>query len=257
MSRFSNLEFDGHQEGFEENQAVVKDETYYLKEASHAFSKGNFEQALRLFSKVLEYNPNSAEAWTGQVRMLIELGECHEAKVWADKALERLPTAAELLAAKAVALARIGDLKGALAFSDASMEEHGDHPYLWLARGDVMLARKDRIADYCFEKMWMLAKGDWLYAWLAARVYAFHQQFTLALKYAQQAIACSPQHHMAWLHLGQCQLAIGLTGPAHHSFKQALQLEPRFESAQRALIELDHQGPGDGFRNWWRRLFQK
>ena len=29
-------------------------------------------------------------AWTGQVRMLIELGEFREAKLWADKALERL-----------------------------------------------------------------------------------------------------------------------------------------------------------------------
>jgi Flp pilus assembly protein TadD len=50
--------------------------------------------------------PAQPGRWTGQVRMLIELKEFHEAKLWADKALEKFPNEPELLAAKAVALAR-------------------------------------------------------------------------------------------------------------------------------------------------------
>src|SRR5438094_8960888 len=162
MSRFVNLEFGGESEDHSQDaqKALSKDEAYYSAEARAAFENGNFEAALRLFSKVLEFNPENAAAWTGQVRMLIELGEFGEAKLWADKALERFPHEPELLAAKAVALGRGGDLQGALAFSDAATEERGDTPYVWLARGDVLLAREETRADYCFEKALLLAPHD-------------------------------------------------------------------------------------------------
>src|SRR5207302_2927139 len=177
MGRFVNLEFDSDSEDRSHRieESRVKDETYYLSEARSAFDSGNFESALRLYSKVLEFNPQSAAAWTGQVRMLIELGEFREAKLWADKALERFPREPELLAAKAVALARSGDLQGALVFSDSSVEERGDTPYIWLARGDVLLAREEQRADYCFEKALLLAPRGWFIAWLSARIRCFYQ----------------------------------------------------------------------------------
>src|SRR5580693_10548602 len=136
MSRFVNLEFGGesNNEFQPGTKAPVKDEAFYLAEARAAFENGKFEPGLRSYCKVLEFNPKNAAAWTGQVRMLIELGEYREAKLWADKALERFPNEAELLAAKAVALGRSGDLQGGLSFSDAAIEERGDTPYVWLAR---------------------------------------------------------------------------------------------------------------------------
>ena len=171
MSRFVNLEFGDEHEGQSHGQSnpALKGEVHYLADARSAFENGNFESALRLYSKVLEFNPQNAAAWTGQVRMLIELGECGEAKLWADKALEKFPHESELLAAKAVALARSGDLQGALAFSDSAIEERGDTPYVWLARGDVLLARKEARADFCFEKAQSFAPKDWFLAWLIGR----------------------------------------------------------------------------------------
>src|SRR3954462_6582387 len=152
MSRFENLELSGESEEQPRRQkTLVKDEAYYFSQAQTAFENGEFESALRAYGKVLESDAQNAAAWTGQVRMLIELGECKEAKLWADKALEHFPGEPELLAAKAVALARNGDLHGALVFSDASIEERGNTPYVWLARGDVLLAREETRADYCFE----------------------------------------------------------------------------------------------------------
>src|SRR6059058_1338068 len=147
MSRFENLELSGeHEEQPSRQKALIKDESYYAAEAQTAFENGEFNSALRSYGKVIEFNPRNHTAWTGQVRMLIELGEFKEAKLWADKAIERFPQWPELLAAKAVALGRSGDLQGALAFSDASIEERGDTPYVWLARGDVMLARNEQRA---------------------------------------------------------------------------------------------------------------
>src|SRR5436305_8327602 len=171
MSRFNNLEFGRESDDqLPLQKEPVKGVAYYLAEARSAFESANFDQGLRLYSKVLEFNPENAAAWTGQVRMLIELGEFREAKLWADKALERFPHDAELLASKAVALARSGDLQGALAFSDASIEERGDTPYIWLARGDVLMAREEARADYCFDKALLLAPRDWFTTWLASRI---------------------------------------------------------------------------------------
>lgn len=255
MSRFVNLEFGGESEEHDGgHRPINKDEAYYCAQAKEAFENGEFESGLRLYSKVLEFNPQNASAWTGQVRMLIELGEYREAKLWADKALERFPHEPELLAAKAVALARSGDLQEALAFSDASIEERGETPYIWLARGDVLLAREEARANFCLEKALSLAPQDWFVAWLAARVRFYYNQFALALKLVQRAVELNAGHFLLWLQLGQCQQALGLLAPAQTSFTQARQLNPRCEAAQKALIEIAHAGVGPRLRGFWRRL---
>lgn len=255
MSRFGNLEFGDESRDARASNFEVKDESYYLAEAREAYQKGDFENGLRAFAKVLEYNPKNPEAWTGQVRMLIELEEYQEAKLWADKALETLPREPELLAAKGVALARLGDLKGALAFSDAAMEERGEGPYIWLARGDVFCARKEKRADYCFSKAVMLAPGDWFMHWLVSRVHRFYKQFSMALKYAQQALAINSSAAVVWLEVGDCQRALGLLGLAQHSFEQALQLDRENAGAGAALNELSSLGLWARISSRFRQLF--
>jgi tetratricopeptide (TPR) repeat protein len=255
MSRFKNLEFGEHYEDQSlEQSRGLKDGAFYLGQAKAAFTNGNFEGALRFFSKVIEFDPQNVEAWAGQVRMLIELGEYREAQLWAEKALERFPREPELLAAKAVALARSGSLEEALACSDASIEERGDAPYLWLARGDVMLARKEARADYCLEKALLMSPHDWFIPWLAARIRYFYRQFALALKLMQKAVEQNATHFVVWLELGHCQLALGLAGPALRSFHQAKELNPDSVETKRAITEAA-QGSGlfGRLRGLWHR----
>jgi len=254
MSRFQNLEF-GKQFGQpSEQQPVVKDETYYLAEAQTAFESGRFEPGLRAYAKVLEYNSANTVAWAGQVRMLIELGEYREARLWADKALETFPSDAELLAAKAVALARSGDLQGAIAFSDAAIEERGNTPYVWLARGDVLLARGEKHAAFCFERAVALAPGQWFWQWLASRIHFYYDQFANALKFAQQALELETLRAVVWLQLGRCQLALGLVRAARHSLAQAEQLDSTTDDLARELTRLEATGLGGRLRGWWRKL---
>jgi len=254
MSRFNSLEFGDEHDGQSSLQKVLpRGEADYIAEARLAFENANFEQGLRLYSKVLEFNPGNAVAWTGQVRMLIELGEFREARLWADKALERFPHEPELLASKAVALARGGDLEGAIAFSDASIEERGDTPYIWLARGDVLLARAEPRADYCFEKALLLAPRDWFIVWLAARVRHYYHQFVLALKLLQQAIEWNTAHFVLWLELGRCQQALSLISLAKNSFAQAQELNPECE-ARAALDQVSRTGLAARVRGLWRRI---
>jgi len=258
MSRFNNLEFNSDSEGQAPvEQPLAKGEAHYLAEARVAFESANFERGLRLYSKVLEFNPENVTAWSGQVRMLIELGEFREAKLWADKALERFPHEAELLAAKAVALGREGDLQGPLAVSDASIEERGGTAYIWLARGDVLMARKETRADYCFEKALLLAPRDWFTAWLAARIRYYYEQFALALKLLQQAMEWNAAHFVLWLELGRCQRAVGLISLAKHSFLQAQQLNPDCHQVGEALDSLSNAGFGSRVLGWWHRLLSR
>lgn len=257
MSRFGNLEFN---EGPVTRPpavatAATKDESFYLNEAHRAFADGQFQPALRSFSKVLEFNPRNPAAWIGQVRMLIELGEAREARLWADKALEQFPHEPELLAAKAVALGRTGDLQGALSFSDAALEERGDSPYIWLARADVLLARRESRADYCFDRALALAPEDWFIAWLAARIRYHYRQFVLAVKLLHQALAWNTTHFRLWLELGQSQLALGLVGPATTSFERARELNPQSEAVRAALTQAAQTDWWTRFTGWCRQTF--
>jgi tetratricopeptide (TPR) repeat protein len=255
MSRFRNLEFDDGVDGQLREEGVVKNEAFYEAEARAAFAGGRFEQSLRAHAKVLEFNPRNTAAWTGQVRMLIELGEYREAQLWADKALETFPTEPELLAAKAVALARAGDLNGALAFSDAAIEERGDTPYIWLARGDVLLARGEKRAEYCIQKALAIAAHDWFVLWLASRIYYYYEQFANALKVIQRAVELDALRAVLWLQLGRCQFAVGLVNLAQSSWLQARQLDPACREAEGDLIRAAHAGLWTRLRGLWRRYF--
>ena len=256
MSRFGNLEFDSDSENSPNRQLPLKDEDHYLAEAQRAFESGRFELALRMYARVIEFNAKLPAAWTGQVRMLIELGEYEEARVWADKALALFPEEGELLAAKAVALGRLGDHSAALTYSDAAVESLANTPYIWLARADVLLARKEKRADYCFERALTLAQNNWFYLWLAARIQAFYRQFARALKSAQDALAFDPARAVLWLQIGECQLALGLATPARNSFEQARGLDPDLP-VQSHLNRADETTVLDKLAGRWRQWFGK
>lgn len=250
MSRFDNLEF-GNVQPDAPRRGIVKDEAFYVAEADGFYRDGRYDLALRAYSKVLEYNAGNQDAWTFQVRMLIELGELREAKLWADKALERFPIHPELLAAKAVALARMSDLDSALAFSDAAIEERGNTPYTWLARGDVLLARREARASYCFDQALNLGQSDWLHSWLASRIHSFHKNFAIAGRHAQRATELAPDRAVVWLQSGICQLELGLHARARESLAHARQLDgdlPGLEVAVQAADRTTMSG------TVWRRM---
>ena len=249
MSRFNNLEF-GSASQEEPRREVIKDEAYHFADGVAQYQRGRYDLALRAYSRVLEHNAANVHAWCAQVRMLTELGELREAKLWADKALERFATDPELLAAKAVCLARTGEPGPALAFSDASVEEKGDTPYLWLARGEVLLSRNDSGAPYCFERALALRPRDWTLHWLAARIHGFYRRFALALRYARQALELAPECAVVWLEVGRYELVLGLTSRARESFAQARQLDADLPG----LLEATEQGNRDTFSD---RIFRR
>jgi len=69
----------------------------------------------------------------------------------------------------------------------------------------------------------------------------------------QQAVEWNATHFLVWLELGRCQEALGLAGPARHSFEQARQLNQNCPAAGLSLARVGRMGIGARWRGWWRR----
>jgi hypothetical protein len=252
--RFESLELGGARTEVAQ-PAVVKDGAYYLTEAHELYAQGRYDLALRAYSKVLEHNAGELEAWTAQVRMLIELSELREARLWADKALQRFPDQPDLLAAKAVGLARMGDLNEALAYSDGAIEQRGNTPYVWLARGDVLLARGEARAAYCFDQAMTVGRRGWLHCWEASRVHLFHRSAALALRFALEASEQAPERAVVWLQVGRCHIALGNGARAREALGHAGQIDPECPGLDRARHDVGRLTAGGSLlrriRNLW------
>jgi predicted Zn-dependent protease len=250
MSRFANLEWEkpkppGPRDRVRRDEPEppaaadeLRDEAFYLKKADEQYGAGHFEKALRYYSRALEFDPNLCAGWVGQVRMLIELGELEEARVWADKALDLHRDHPDLLSAKAQACARLGEPDRALAFSDLAMKGRGASAHAWLARGEAILASRRGDAAHCFEKAAVEGKGQWFVPALVARIYLYYAAAPRALAWAERSVGRGAGQPLAWLVLGHVQAALGLDGDAERAYRHALSLEPDSESAGIALERL-------------------
>ena len=244
MGRFSNLEFDGKEPLREEPAATgeLRDEIYYLKLADQEYRRARFSKALRYYSRALESNANVVAAWVGQAQMLVEMGEFKEARLWCDKALELHRDNADVLSAKAVAVARQGDPGKAIEFTDAALAQRGTTPYVWLARGEALLAARQSNDDHCFEKASSESKHDWFMQLRIARVYYAYRSFAQAMAWVSKAVTQEPGAPFALHVMGDCQLALGFSSSAAHSYKQALSLDKDFDQSRVALDGLEGQG---------------
>lgn len=249
MDRFSQLEFGEKRPDKDRSQGEpVRDADYYLKVALKYWLAGDFEVALRNYSRVLEHNNLDIEGWVGQVLMLIELGEYKEALIWSDKALKLFPEHAELLAAKAVACGRDAMMDKAVAYSDNSISKEDVTSRVWLARAEVMISRKNQVMEGCISKAISSAgKKSAIIKLEAARLLRKKGNYSAAIGHLKEVVEEFPKSALAWYELGCCQTKLGLPH-AKAALEQALQFHPDWDEAKEALNKLG------GF---WGRFFKK
>jgi len=251
MDRFSQLEFgDAAPQGRKAAGEPVRDASYFYQEATRYWLSGDYEVALRHYSRVLERNNSVFEGWAGQVLMLIELREYREAEMWTDKALELFPEHPELLALKAIACARDAKKQQATAYSDNSINHENLTPRVWLARAEIFMDRKGPICESCISKAVTGAgKHAPVIKLEAGRTLRRAGNYPLAIQYLREAVQLLPQAALAWYELGCCQAALG-RDEARHSFEQSLRLRPRWAEAETALRKFQNRG-------FFRRLLRK
>lgn len=244
MKRFTNLEFEDGSRLPEKGGKgeTVRDEYYFYQQGTRCFLYGDFEAALRNYSRALEVNSTFFEGWAGQIRMLIELREYPEALIWADKALESFPEHPELLASKAVASLRDAKIEQARAYSDNSISKENCGPRVWLARAEVLLQGKKRIAQTCLSKALTTAgqEAD-LIRLEAGRLLRRYDRYSAGIEYLQEATGRFPKSAMLWYELGVCQYRLGLPQAAA-SFEQCLHLHPHYADAKKMLHDAQKGG---------------
>jgi tetratricopeptide (TPR) repeat protein len=244
MPRFGRLECDGDSNEPRHNgraSPVADDATPPAKLADRNRRAGQYENALRYYSRALEQDASCIAGWVGQVEMLIALGEAPEAELWSRKALEIFPGNGDLLAARARALCRLGDLQRAGAASDASMAAAGRSALRWTARGEWMLAGRQPLEQHCFDKA-RQADADWLIPLETALIYDHYRIPSRGLARARLATESAPDQPYAWYVRGCLEMSLGMGGPAAGSFGHCLELCPKHVDAEKRLAQVRRGG---------------
>jgi tetratricopeptide (TPR) repeat protein len=254
MARFDRLETDAvtPQRRRPPPPEPERDEHYWLAEAVRHRRLGQYESALRGYSRALENDKSLPGAWLGQVQMLILLDEAPEADTWGRKALELFPANGDLLAARAQALCRQGDIRQALALSDAALAAAGQSAYRWQARGELMVAQKQSTDRHCFDKAYQVA-ADWLTELETALIYLHYQQPAKALARARMASEAALEECYAWYVRGLAEAQLAMPRDAQRSFSRCLELAPGHHDASSQLRQLASGGwsPRALLRRWF------
>lgn len=257
MGRFEHLEMGDwrtNRSDADEKPSGVIDQDYYLGKAREAFAAESYEQALSYYSRTLQYEITIEEAWLGQLRCLIELGELPEAVIWSNRALERFPKSAPILSARGVTEARMGRSVAALAYSDSAFAGPGVDAYAWIARGDVLNPVNPMNAKACFSKAVELAPSDWLVRATVGRAYLVRKQYHQALEHYRQAVRLDSERFTCWYWIGRCSQALGQTDEARIAYRRALEISPSFTPARNAAQEIENRGVGTRMRDAFRRV---
>ncbi len=252
MGRFSSLELEQSQ-SVEEVPASQgggetsfgdrpKDASYFLSMAEEEYHLANFEKAMQLYSRALSFDPSNKTAWVFQVRCLISLSEFKEAAMWADKGMQVLGESPEMFAAKAMALCRMGDFSRAYALSDLSIGFTGDDPFVWLSRGEILLHQKKSNAEFCFQKALSSVGASWEISLETARIYLFYGLAHKAFATLETVVVKHSSNAALWHELGNCFRKMGMKDKSMQAYSNAIQLEPKFEAARKAMSAVENMG---------------
>lgn len=254
--RFGHLELEhGSPRGkFAPDDPRRFDESEYLKRAETMYWKGEYEGALRLYSRALGLNPHLEGGWVGQCKCLLAIDELKEVGLWARKGLDYLPRSSELLAVQAVALAREGHRAGAMKLSDQSIEGSGVTPYTWVARAWALGEGGARNADFCISKAVEQGGNQWQVLAEAAAYYVSRKQFGNAIQMLQKATTTNPDNPLLWYRLGRCYLNMGLRTQAVAALEHAARREPGNLEYGDWLDKAKRENPLTGL---WKRWFGK
>lgn len=253
MARFDKLELNPADDVPPEWRKPQREPADWLAEADREKRIGEYEAALRYYSRALEADKSLIVGWVGQCQMLVELGEYREAELWSQKALELFPNNGDLLAAQAQAVCRDGDPRRAVVLADVAIKERGQSPYRWIVRGEAMLCTGMDPSRHCFDKALPL-EPDWLIPLDIARVYLFHDRPGHALGRARQAADKAGDQPYVWLIFARCQYELGMFKPASLSLQRCLELRPNFSEARDLLAKVS-RGGNWSVKRFWRRLF--
>lgn len=256
MGRFDHIEDRQGASPVQDGVGPAFDFAHYLEQARAAQACGAFQASLRLYGRALEEDRGRAEAWLGQVQVLLDMGQPEEAATWMEQAGRVLGEVPGLLALRALAAVAAGRLDDARQWSDRAMREGSDQPEVWLSRAAVVYASGNgKVARMNLDKAWERAPGAPT-ARRCGEVALDMGDLATARSWLDKADRLDPDNALVALRLGVMHERTGDLALARHHLERALQLEPRLAPARLALDDLDGRGPlarlGASLKKWIR-----
>lgn len=230
------------------------DSEHFLALAARDLARGRYEPALRAFGRALERDRLRPEAWAGQARALLEMGQPQEALTWLEQAVRVAGERPAFHALRAIACARMGEPDDALAWSDRAMRLGPDEPEVWLARAEVLyLQAQPPAARRCLDKAHERDPGATT-ARRCGEVALGAGDLPLARTWLDRALAREPEDPLTALRLGVYWERAGDLCRARLELERALALEPGLTAASLALRDLTGRGLSARVQAWWRRM---
>ena len=255
MGRFSRLERGEKPEEKLDQELLEKateryDQPYFIEQADDLYFTGQYEKALRFYSRALKLDNSQKYPWVGQILCLLEMNQTKEAELWANRGLDIFPEDTSLISLQAVSYAHRGMVKRALGSSDYALQK-GATEFTWIARGEVLLLAHNKNSRFCFDKaLEMAAADDWKTPIRIGMIYRRHKVYSRAITMFENATQINVKNYYLWYLLGQCYQKVGFNRKAIEAFEKAVEFGPEFRTAEDALVKAAH-------RSLFRRLFSR
>lgn len=232
------------------------DQGHYIAEAETAFYEGEYQKALRLYSRAMQVDQSSIEPWIGQVLCLVELKQNREAAVWALRSLELFPEDPRLISVQGLTYALNGTIKRALACSDYAISQPVPaSAFVWAVRGHILSLADNQNAGFCFDKaMEVRQKEDWRTPLKIGLLLLGEKKWSRAAEFLQVAAQVNPRSPYIWKKLGYAKERLGMSQPALEAYQAALHLNVADREAEDCIARLTNTALPVRL---WRRLFRK
>jgi len=208
----------------------------FLERADALLLEGEHERALREYARAVDEDRALFDAWAGQVRAQLAMGELPQARVWADKALELFPDSPRVVSAAALVLASLGATEDALRVSDRALELAGSAvpPALWLERAEVLLlAGRREPAQDCLDRVRSATGDDPDWQQRMGLAFLAGGQPELAQREFNAALERRPERAWLWFLAGRTARALQQHDRALFALERALALKPGLAEAQK------------------------
>ncbi len=240
MGRFDHIEPEAQplQQGDDASYGFQ----HFMDQADLAMRRGRYESALRYYGRALERDRIRAEAWAGQARALLEMGQAAEAFTWLEQAVRVAGERPGFHALRAIAAARQGDADDALAWADKAMRTGADLAEVWLARAEVLYQQgQGSAAGRCLDKAHEREPGSHT-ARRCGEVALGVGDLPRARTWLERARSQDAECPLVALRLGIYWERAGHIDRARDELSRALSLEPGLTPATLALEDLDQRG---------------
>jgi len=216
------------------------DQGHYLAEGDTLFYQGEYQKALRYFSRAMQVDQSSVESWIGQVKCLIEMKQYKEASIWVLRGLELFPEDPRLVSLQGLTYALNGTVKRAIGCSDYAISRPVPATaYVWAVRGHILSIADNQNAAFCFDKaMEVRAKEDWRTPMEIGLLLLAERKWSRAVEFLQCAVQANQKNRFLWKKLGYASERLGLNTAAHEAYTAALHLDAGDREAAHALRNL-------------------